>query len=84
MLFTAPELVEPGLKSRRVLQSLRGLCRALASETQSLGWAALPQKASGGHITTFREVGDSIELLLTVAKQSFISRQGIPTLAVRA
>lgn len=34
-------------------------------------------------LTTFREVGDSIELLLTVAKQSF-RRQGIPTLAVRA
>lgn len=35
-------------------------------------------------LTTFREVGDSIELLLTVAKQCFISQQGIPTLAVRA
>lgn len=33
---------------------------------------------------TFQEVDDSIELLLTVAKQSFISRQRIPTLAVRA
>lgn len=29
-------------------------------------------------LITFREVGDSIELLLTVAKQSF-RRQGIPT-----